>query len=366
MLHLLPILLACSPEPAEDAAVAAFGFGQDLTVIGSADHDISAPRDLDFNPDSPGELWVVNYETDSTTTFFNAGQTDEWENRSDVFGEHFMEKVSSIAFGDPTWTNANGDVVTAFGTCQESRNTYNDRYAPNDFMGPTLWPSDMETYAAVNQDPWGDALGSHLDMLHQSPESVGIAHDSGNAYWVFDGHNGDLVYYDFAADHGAGGEDHSDGVVRRHTDVVLTRLEGVPGHMELDKATGYLYISDTGTGRVLKVDTAAAAEVGTLSQRIEYLDEYTEWNGAAVTVLAQGLSQPSGLALHDGLVFVSDHATGEIIAIDTNGAEVERIATGATAIMGLAFDPDGRLWYVDAGADTVVRVDPQEESPDDS
>ena len=56
------------------------------------------------------------------------------------------------------------------------------------FSGCTLWEADTSIYARINQN--GPELGSHWDMLHQSPFSVGIAAETDNIYWLFDGfHN---------------------------------------------------------------------------------------------------------------------------------------------------------------------------------
>ena len=68
-------------------------------------------------------------------------------------------------------------------------------------------------------------------MNHESPDGMGIAHDSGNAYWYFDGYYGELVYYDFQMDHDTGQDDHSDAIIYRYSDIQLTRDAGIPGHM---------------------------------------------------------------------------------------------------------------------------------------
>jgi sugar lactone lactonase YvrE len=82
--------------------------------------------------------------------------------------------------------------------------------------------------------------------------------------------------------------------------------------------------------------------------------------GATVeVVVSSGLARPSGLALHRGRLFVTDNATNEIVAFDLAGRELRRVKTPARGIMGIAVDPGGVLWYVDAVDHAVVRLDPR-------
>lgn len=325
-------------------------FGGTFTVIGTAEDGLNAVRDLEFNPAAPEQLWTYNMLSHGVVIYFEPGTEQQTsEERIDAYGQHFMAYVSSGAFG----------VDGRFATCQESRNEWNvGPQAPDDFMGPSLWPSDLEIFAMVNQAIPPDPLeGSHLDMLHQSPWCMGIAHDVDNVYWAFDGMDGNIVRYDFQGDHGPGGGDHSDGVITRYLDVTVTRTANVPGHMEVDHATGMLYIADTGGGRILRLDTATGTNTGKLAGDWDGAD-YTKVEGAEVEVLAEGLDEPSGLALSDGRLFVSEHGSGDIVAFDLEGAELDRLATPAKRIMGVTIGPAGDLWYADAGANEVVRVDP--------
>jgi hypothetical protein len=192
---------------------------------------------------------------------------------------------------------------------------------------------------------------------------VGIAHDSGNAYWYNDGWYGELVYYDFQSDHDTGGEDHDDGIVRRYTEITPTREAGVPGHMILDKSTGILYIADTGAGRVLWVDTDDTSTtttniMGDSTQRDSSLAEYSEITGVDNGVLASGLHNPSGIALHNDTLFVSERGNGKIRAYALDGTLLDTAQTTAQSIMGLEVGPDNKLWYVDAYAHRVIRMDP--------
>jgi len=356
----LVLLLACAKDSSDavdsgdtaDAGVAVPAFGADLSpsfaVVGVGADGLSKPRDLGFHP-SKNELWVVNKDTNGVVVFDDIGTGEQSADAMvDAYGSHFMDSVSSIAWGEGSGET---DGEEAFASCQESRN------GGNDFMGPTLWPGDRTIFAKENQES-GGKLGSHLDMLHQSPQCMGIAHAGGNAFWVFDGLEGALVYYDFQGDHGPGGEDHSDGIVKRYDDVELERKKNVPGHMQVDFDSGLLYIADTGNGRVLEVNTRSTTESKSLSFNMEYLEEFYSVTGVGQRNLVEGLDKPSGLVLDGETLFVGINGTGEIIAYTLQGEEIARIQTPAESLMGLEIGPDGSLWYVDAKADEVVRIDP--------
>jgi len=235
--------------------------------------------------------------------------------------------------------------------------------------------------------------------------------------------------YDFVDHHGAGGNDHSDAVVRQYPEVMVQRVEDVPSHMEVDGASGMLYIADTGGQRILRVDTqsgshlAEYSETGeceepneevctpvdtesadledcegeiicdphdpeeececmscecvrrvpttewadyfqdTWSAHRETTQEYSIVEGVSVEVFAEnGLLMPSGLAIHEDRVFVSDHGTGEIIAYQkTDGQELARYQTDACGIMGLTVGPEGRIWYVDGVGNELMLLDTTED-----
>ncbi|MDP6932581.1 MAG: hypothetical protein QGG40_06665 [Myxococcota bacterium] len=351
-------LTGCSGDDELPPAVAEFGWEDERSfdVIGTEDDGLEVPRDLAFNPAYPDQLWVVNQATDSTTIYFDAGTADQdVEHLDDVWGEHFMEEVSSIAF----------DESNQFGTCQESYNTYNDTTEGDGFMGPTLWDADLDIYAEVNQGMWGALLGSHIDMLHMSPYCMGIAWDYDNVYWVFDGNKGHIVRYDFQEDHGPGYDDHSDGIVRRYTEAEVSRVEGVPGHMVLDHETGWLYVADTGNGRVIRLDTNTGEWAKDLVQTVEPLEEYSRYEGATVEIFANGLTQPSGIALYGDTLFVGDYGTGDIRAYNLDGEELDLVNTEREGLMGLTVSPDGQLFFVDAEDYQVVRLDPTGNASDD-
>ena len=359
-------------ETSHHTTVAQFGVGFDETLIADSSDDLDTPRDLEFHPGSSrsDELWIVNRATDSVTIIHDTGLSTQWsEIRLDSNRNHFMEEVSAIAFG--AYSN---EFDYQFVTAQESRNTFNGQGNPNNFMGPALWPSSLSHFAVENQNNGNGLLGSHIDMLHESPLGMGVAHDSGNAYWYFDGWYGDLVYYDFQADHDTGEDDHSDGIVRRYSEVSLSRSSGTPSHMVLDKDSGILYIADSGAGRVLWVDTddptTSSTNIYNDNSRMENLHEYSSITGVSWGVLDSGMIRPSGIALDGDTLFVSTNGNGQIRAYDlgttpTTATLLQTVNTAASAIMGLEIGPDGKLYYVDGFQDKVIRLDPQSDSDDD-
>jgi len=348
-----------------------FGSGFDETIIADSSDDLDVPRDLEFHPGSSrsDELWIVNRATDSVTIIHDTGLSTQWsEHREDSNRNHFMEEVSAIAFG--AYDN---EFDVQFVTAQESRNTFNGQGSPNNFMGPALWPSSLSHFAVENQDG-GPLLGSHIDMLHESPYGMGVAHDSANAYWYYDGYYGDLVYYDFQDDHDTGEDDHSDGIVRRYSEISLSRSAGTPSHMVLDKDSGILYIADSGAGRVLWVDTddptTTSTNIYNSNTRMEPLHEYSSITGVSWGILASGMSRPSGIALDGDTLFVSTNGNGQIRAYDlgttpTTATLLETVDTAASKIMGLEIGPDGKLYYVDGGLDRVIRLDTYPDADED-
>jgi hypothetical protein len=175
----------------ENNVVPQFGVSFDEVVVADSTDGLSDPRDLEFHPGRANELWVANRATDSISIIHNTGLDNQTsENRQDSHKNHFLEEVSAIAFG-----SYHPEFDWQWGSAQESANTYCGLGSPNNFMGPTLWPSSLSHFAMEHQAD--EYLGSHIDMNHESPFGVGIAHDSDNAYWYNDGYYGELVYYDF-------------------------------------------------------------------------------------------------------------------------------------------------------------------------
>lgn len=367
VLPLLPLLIAigactASPAPSDagspgDSADSGGASSRAVplldgaeTVVGTAADGLANPRDLQFDPEVPTRLWTVNQATDATVIYESPGTPDQTSaNVRDWFAGHFMADVSSLAFGQ----------AGTFATCQESQDDWNEGPQPPDnFMGPTLWSSDLAIYAQVGQadlQSADDPEGSHLDMMHESPLCMGIEWDEDNQYWAFDGYNGTIAWYDFRADHGPGGGNHNNGRFRRYVEATVTRVAGVPSHLALDAESGWLYFADTGTGRVLRLDTASGGVTGD-GDCFDYLAECSIVEGVTLETVAEGLTEPSGVALHDGRLWVTDHATGAIVVYELDGTEVDRQVTSAVGIMGLTFDDAGRLWYADGDGDRIVAI----------
>jgi hypothetical protein len=71
-----------------------------------------------------------------------------------------------------------------------------------------------------------------------------------------------------------------------------------------------------------------------------------------------GMEAPSGIALVDGVLLVTDNQTSEVIAFDLEGEEVDRLALGldSGSLMGIAAVSLDELWLVDAQNDRVFSL----------
>ncbi|MBL7947275.1 MAG: T9SS type A sorting domain-containing protein [Flavobacteriales bacterium] len=327
-----------------------------LTMVANGDQDIAVARDLDFHPDrSRNELWLINKDVfntgGSTVRFSNPGEPDqEFLYQRDPAARHFLSLPTGIAMGDNN----------CFATCPGVYDANGNQSTATPFTGPTLWSADPAIYA---QNQFGP-LGSHLDMLHVTPRSQGIAHERWNRYWVVDGTNQDVVMHDFKGDHGPGQDYHGNAIIHRYTEVTVTRDPNnhIVSHCVMDKRTGWLYIVDHGGQRVLRLDTRTgniAAGNPSFGPFESYV-QYKNVTGATWEVVIDGgLSAPAGIEVVGNTLLVSDHGTGEIIFYDMNNdfAERGRVAVG-TGVMGIKAGFDGRIWWVNATNSTLNRMDP--------
>ena len=321
----------------------------EITTKATAGDGLDRPTDLDFFPVlGKNELWIINQRTEdiggSTVTI--AGATEEIpisiEAKVDGNAWHFMSLPTGIAFSDDNFNFAN------------SAGVQDANHGGGTFTGPALWSSDPEIYA---QPSGGN--GSHLDMLHGSPFSMGIAHEVDNVFWLYDDWNSDIVRYDFAEDHGPGNDDHSDGSLRRYGNIGIQRDSDIPNHLILDKETGWLYFVDNGNDRVMRLDINSGSIAAPLDLINEPLAEHVAMGGFTVElVVDQGLERPCGIEFFEGSLLVGDYATGAINVYDTtNDFELMGvIETQNDGLTGIKIGPDGNIYAVNRIDNTLVVI----------
>ena len=322
------------------------------------------PRDLDFHtlPGRINELWVINENSasfdpnfgGSTVTYYNAGSNEQWiDYRKDSYSGHFMHTASAISFSD------NGGFANTLDVQDANGNP------SGYFSGCTLWDSDTSIYARINQN--GPLLGSHWDMVHQSPFSVGIAAESENIYWLFDGYHGTIVKYDFQEphpDHEHGGEDHSDALVYRYDEIMVNRVSGLSSHIVLDKDSEHLYICDTGNQKIVRMNTNAGEISYNLNPYGENLQGYYSMAGAQYqTIIDSGLTLPTGIDIYENYLIVSDYSNGDIIFYDLDNLginqELKRLHTNReNDVMSIKVGPDGTIWYVGTNTNELIQITP--------
>lgn len=326
-----------------------------VRVIATADDTLATPRDLAFNPEAPRQLWVLNFADSSMTIIRNAGAADQdADNRAGPQHTHFMSHPSSLAFGAP------GMLATAH---EEDDYTQGPppRGTPQDFMGPTLWMSGY--------DDFDGGHASHLDMLHNSPNAVGIAWEVDNAYWIVDGYHRSLTRYDFRTPHEPGGSDHSGALVRRHVEGEIGYVEGVAAHAEFDHERNLLYFSDPGNHRVGSLDPAGGMQTTAITPNYDSASANSQRRmmGTATTTLFDGntvgMATPSGLALHGGRLYVTDNGRSRVYAITLTGEVVDWLDLSGTVqpggLQGITLDEEGRIYLADSVGDRVIEVAPR-------
>lgn len=190
---------------------------------------------------------------------------------------------------------------------------------------------------------------------------MGIAAETDNIFWIFDGFNGNLVRYDFVDDHGPGNDFHGDALIHRYADVNLEKNGSLPGHMVLDDAKKWLYIVNGGNNRIIRVNIQSGNKKKDLNLINEPLTEYWEMENTEVEVLdIPGIVNPAGIDIKDSRLFISDYESGDIIAFDVNQKKtIGRISTGKKGVLGIKIDPQGKLWFVNALTNEVIRVEPK-------
>ena len=320
-----------------------------VEIVTAADH-LRGPSDVAFNPSQDHELWVTERGADGVAIVFHAGAADQRvEHRTSSGATHFLASPSGLAFDDSGTLATIHDIDTQ---------TQGADGTPADFMGPTLWPADATLFDGGHD--------SHLDMLHDSPSGAGIAWDTGNAFWVYDGFHHAIAHYDFRMPHEPGGTDHMDGVIQRWVAGDVGYFPHVASHMELDHATGLLYVADTRNARVVVLDTTTGV-VGSMIGPDYDGGPMMAMDSAPLTILIDGaiagLDEPSGLALRGGVLYITDHARDTIHAYDLRGNEIDWIdlssALSPASIGGIELDVEGRIYVTDTTQGRIVRVAPR-------
>jgi hypothetical protein len=281
--------------------------------IANASNLLNKPTDLDFFPImGKDELWVINQRIENT----------------------------------------GGSTVTI----SDATGVQDANHSGGSFTGPTLWSSDPAIYA---QPSGGN--GSHLDMLHGSPYSMGIAHEVDNVFWVYDDWHKDIVRYDFVNDHGPGNDYHGDAIVRRYRNLGINTDGDIPNHMILDKETGWMYFVDNGNDRVMRIDINSG--IGTLPLQLinEQLTEHSQVLGfTSETIIDQGLNQPCGIEIFENFLLVGDYATGDVNVYDKDNSFefLGQIPTNEPGLTGIKIGPDGNIWFTNRLQNTLMMMEP--------
>ena len=337
-------------EPLPSARLIADGDAGAVQIIDVATEadGLSMPSDIAFHPDK-GSAWITNRDDDSMVVLTRPGEKDQvadyyW---SAIGSNHFLAKPAALAFSED-----NFDFATIH---EEDELTQGPGATPADFMGPTLWTG--------KQFQFDGGHASHLDMLHNSPNGVGIAWVEGNAYYVFDGWNDSITFYDFNADHGLGGADHSDGEILRCVEGEVSYVAGVGSHLVFDPATRWLYVADTGNNRIAVLDTNTGTKGGPLTPNYDGLGpgQFNYMDDAVMTTLIEGadhgLELPSGLEIDGDVLYVGDNATGMIHAFALDGRFIASLDLGVDpgALQGFAIYDDA-IWFTNESDHTISVV----------
>ncbi len=329
------------------------------------------PTDLAFNSFVGDELWITLRQplTDKTCDYGNTtgcpwligevaiveGATTMpdtppvIELKQDANAWHFMRRPTSLSF----------NTDDTFSSCGEA---YTDNYEDQDppYAGPVLWSADPSIFGAK---PPADSPtdSTHIDMLHESPYCMGVAHDHANVYWVFNGDAGSLDRYDFHQPHEPGGDDHSDGELERYVTGQMKRIPEVPSDLVFDADSELLYAADSGHGRIVALDTTSG-KPGDSVVAYDPIQTHYAMDGAKLHEIVKPgrLGVPSGLTLYEGVLFVTDVLNSNIVAYDAAGHTLATLSTGLPpgSLAGITIGPDGHAYFVDQVSRRVLRVDP--------
>ena len=322
-----------------------------FTEISVLESGVSAKiSDLAFHLAKKNELWVLGEGDDSTYLGIDMDTEPKWTRYLDPARRHFMHQPLAIAMGD----------MNDWATCGNNDNRQNTSdQVPNYFMGPALFSADLSIFAKRTSG----GLGSHIDMLHQTPFCRGISHIAGRDYWVFNAYDNSLDRYKFHTPHEPGGDDHSDGEIFQYAmGKVKGAIDNTPSHIFYDSSDGFLYVADTGNARIVKLDTTKGSIT---EQRLQRQNEPLAGQGIygdtdVEVVVPEGVvAKPSGLEIIGDNIYVTDPSTSEFIVFDKAGKELHRLKTDLPegSLAGFAIGPDQKIWFVDRTGGRVMRID---------
>ena len=352
-------------QPTPLPAVPALPSAVDLVPLYTPPAKWSATA-LAFDPTRAGQLWVTlrQFPTSKACSSTVSSGCSALEGevmlvrqattdpqaviRKDGNAWHFMRRPTSISFGD------NGDLAT----CGEARTDNFEADSP-DYSGPVLWSSDQDIFGAT---PKPGQNGTHIDMLHESPFCMGIAHETDNVYWVFNGKEGSIDRNDFHQPHAVGGEDHSDGEVERYVTGQLQRVPEVPSHLSLDAARHELYVADTGHARIVRLAMdSGSAGTDLVSLENDPIKVFHDMSDAQLDeIVPPGtLTLPSGVVYADDTLIVTDNATSQIWWFKRDGSPLGSVDTGLPtgSLAGVTIGPDGKLYISDLLSGDAYRVE---------
>ena len=123
-------------------------------------------------------------------------------------------------------------------------------------------------------------------------------------------------------------------------DQLVARFEGFEEAVDALPVGDHIVVSEFAAGRVVRFDPASPADR---------------------SVIASGLAEPAGLAVHGGDLYVADRI-GTVVQIldDGEGVDPPRlVASDLAGPEGIAADENGILYVVEQDADRVTQLDPE-------
>jgi DNA-binding beta-propeller fold protein YncE len=109
------------------------------------------------------------------------------------------------------------------------------------------------------------------------------------------------------------------------------------------------------------MDITSGTPIGEVEKEYDGMPIHQRMGGAELTVFVAPdvLETPSGIAFHQGIVLVTDNATGTIHVFDRDGTSLRTFTTGlpAAALGGITVGPDERVYVTNLATGQVLRVE---------